>query len=252
MIFDSNTRINSEDYQLSCKKLSNEMKKNKITKALCILCSKSKKYKVDEFLKEVNVYKNLTPVVELRKKDCNFKFLKYLKKIGVKIIKIHPRHLNCKYSKKKFYMDLLKNVSKLNFLVLWCTLDSWQDYSSMQDDQLNLISTICNRNKTLRIVLMHGGSSNLIRYYEKFRFNENIYIDLSYTIYKFRNTSILKDIVFLLNKFDRRIIIGTDFPDIKFGNHYQNLSFILKKNKILKHKYRNFLNNNLDRIIHES
>lgn len=252
MIFDSNTRINTEDYQSSLKKLSNKLIKYKINKAICILCSKSKKYNVEEFLKEISTYKNLTPVIELRKKDCNLNFLKYLKKIGVKAIKIHPRNLNCKYSNQKFYKTLLKNVHKFNFLVLWCTLDSWENYYSVQDDQINLLSDISNNNKRLKIILMHGGSSNLLRYYEKFRFNKNMYIDLSYTIDKFKKTSILNDIVFLLNNFNKRITMGTDYPDITFQKHYQNLRYILKKNKILKSKSKYFLNLNLDKILNET
>jgi len=251
-MFDSNTRINSKDYQSSLKKLSNELSKFKIDKALCILCSKSKKYNVKDFLKHTNEYKNIFPVIELRKKDCNFKRLEYLKKIGVQSVKIHPRHLSLDFRRKKFYKDLFKNLSKFKFLVLWCTLDSWPKYYSSSEDQINLISEILNQNQKISILLMHGGGSNLLKYYEKFRFRKNLYLDLSYTIYKFKDTTVIKDVIHLLKNFDKRIIIGTDYPDISFQEHYQNLKLLIKKNKFSIKKSKNFLNLNLIRIINET
>lgn len=251
-MFDSNTRINSKDYQSSLKKLSNELFKFKVDKALCILCSKSKKFDVKNFLKNTNQYKNIFPVIELRKKDCNFKRLEYLKKIGVRSVKIHPRHLCLDFRRKKFYKSLFKILSKFKFLVLWCTLDSWPNYHSSSEDQINLISEILNQNQKISILLMHGGGTNLLKYYEKFRFRKNLYLDLSYTINKFKDTTVNKDIVYLLKNFDKRIIIGTDYPDISFKEHYLNLKLFLKKNRIPLKKSKNFLNLNLINIVNET
>ena len=55
--------------------------------------------------------------------------------------------------------------------------------------------------------------TNLIRYMELVRFNENLLLDLSLTIMKYKGSSIDLDIRYLFTNFDRRICIGTDHPE---------------------------------------
>ena len=95
---------------------------------------------------------------------------------------------------------------------------------------------------------MHSGGPNILQYYEKFRFCENIFFDLSYTIAHYKNTSIEKDIIFLFQKFDKRLISGSDYPSIKIKLHWKNLIKIMKKSKISKIKKNNILYNNLNNI----
>ena len=129
---------------------------------------------------------------------------------------------------------------------MWCTLDSWLKKVSSSDEQLNLLSKIINNAKKNKFVLMHGGGPELLKYYEKFRFNENVYLDLSYTIYHYKKTSLEKDIIFLFNKFDKRLITGTDFPDINLKDYYKNLKKLILKSKVSKRKINNILFGNLN------
>ena len=131
---------------------------------------------------------------------------------------------------------------------MWCTLDSWHNKVSGSNEQLDLLTKITN-NSHKKFILMHGGGPDLLKYYEKFRFNENVYLDLSYTIHHYKNTSLENDIIFLFKKFDKRIVTGTDYPDIKFKEYYKNLKKLITKAKINKNKRSNILFNNIKKLL---
>ena len=94
---------------------------------------------------------------------------------------------------------------------------------------------------------MHGGGSELLKVYERFRFKKNVFIDLSYTAQHFKKTSLFEDIIFLMKKFDKRLIIGSDYP----SKDYQEFKNIHKqaKKKIGKIKTDNIFYKNLRKII---
>jgi len=60
---------------------------------------------------------------------------------------------------------------------------------------------------------MHGGDVQVLRYSELVRFNETLLLDLSFTMMKYRGSSIDTDLAYLFRKFDQRICIGTDHPE---------------------------------------
>ena len=155
------------------------------------------------------------------------------------------------FDKKVYYLNLFKKISKFNFTIMWCTLDSWKDKISDSDQQLNLITMMANKCNKNKIILMHSGGANLLKFYEKFRFKKNIYFDLSYTIDLFKKTTLENDIKFLFNKFDERVVVGTDYPDIEFKEHYSNLLKLIKKSKIPNSKKKNILFNNLKKLTYD-
>lgn len=248
MIFDSNIRINKKNYDLFLKNLRAKKKSYRIKKAICLLCSQNKHYDITEFAKTIKKYSEFTPAIEL-KKTVSRRTLKEIKKNKIKLIKIHPRHLGVHFSRKNYYLKLINKIKKFNFIIMWCTLDSWLEKISSSDEQLNLLSKIIFKAKNNKFILMHGGGPELLKYYEKFRFNENVYLDLSYTIHHYKKTSLEKDIIFLFNKFDKRLITGTDFPDINFKDYYKNLKKLLLKSNVSKKKINNILFGNLKKLL---
>ena len=63
------------------------------------------------------------------------------------------------------------------------------------------------------------------------------------------NTSLENDIIFLFKKFDKRLITGTDYPDIDFKDYYKNLKRLIIKSKINKNKKNNILFNNIKKLL---
>src|SRR4030095_11516626 len=64
-----------------------------------------------------------------------------------------------------------------------------------------------------RVVLLHGGDVQLLRYAELVRFNANLILDLSLTIMKYAGSSLDADLSFLFREFNERICIGSDHPE---------------------------------------
>jgi hypothetical protein len=65
----------------------------------------------------------------------------------------------------------------------------------------------------LRMVLLHGGTVELLRYAEAIRSNRNLLLDLSFTLNRYAGSSLDQDITYLFRTFDQRICIGSDYPD---------------------------------------
>ena len=65
---------------------------------------------------------------------------------------------------------------------------------------------------TTKLVLLHGGSVDLLRYMEFCRANDHLMLDVSLTLMKYRGSSLDDDLRFVFSSFDRRTCIGSDYP----------------------------------------
>ena len=45
----------------------------------------------------------------------------------------------------------------------------------------------------------------------------NAFLDISFTLQRYRSSSIAADLRYLLNSFDRRVVFGSDFPEVSIG-----------------------------------
>ena len=245
-MFDSNVRIKNPDFNKELRLVSKLLKKNKIKNAICLLCSKNKNYNIDNFKKEINKYKNLIPAIEL-KNNSQISLNKIVKN-KIKLVKIHPRNMGVSINNQEFYIDLSKRIFSSNLNLMFCTLNSFSKYFHLEEPLELLISKISNLNKRNKIILMHAGGTSMLRFYEKFRFDENIIFDLSYTIFHYKKTTLEKDIIFLLKKFDKRVVIGSDYPDISYKKYLDSVKKILAASKLDKKKKENIIFNNLNKL----
>jgi predicted TIM-barrel fold metal-dependent hydrolase len=63
------------------------------------------------------------------------------------------------------------------------------------------------------IILLHGGGSQVLAVSEVVAAHAHLVLDLSFTIHRFAGSSVDDDLRFLLRTFDRRIVVGSDFPE---------------------------------------
>ncbi len=64
-----------------------------------------------------------------------------------------------------------------------------------------------------QIVLLHGGGSQLLAVSEVVAAHANLTLDLSFTVHRFAGSSVEDDLRYLLRTFDRRTVVGSDFPE---------------------------------------
>jgi predicted TIM-barrel fold metal-dependent hydrolase len=229
-------------------KISEKLSSSKINFALAMYDYEKSLKNRKIFYDNCKKFKNLIPVAFLRDVNNVKKEINNILKLKYKFVKIHPRMLKRNLNDEKFYTKVFKELNKTNLTILWCTFDGWENKAS-EINQLEFISKLINLTKKNKIILMHGGGPNIIKYYEKFRFIKRVYLDLSYTLHHYYESSVEKDIIFLMKRFDQRLLVGTDFPTISLEKHSKILNKIIKKSKLNNFKKKNILYKNLEKII---
>lgn len=77
----------------------------------------------------------------------------------------------------------------------------------------------------------------------------NLTIDLSLTANYYRQTSLLQDIVFLLEKRDLRVCAGSDFPEFVPNDYLSLLRELCSKKDISLSKLANVLGKNVKELL---
>ena len=94
---------------------------------------------------------------------------------------------------------------------------------------------------------MHGFDVSVLKAHSIVRHNQFLTLDLSMTILKYDGSSVDNDISFLFENFDRRICIGSDYPEWNFGK----LEKKLKKlgDSLSYEKLKNIYYGNVENIL---
>jgi predicted TIM-barrel fold metal-dependent hydrolase len=95
---------------------------------------------------------------------------------------------------------------------------------------------------------MHGGTVRLLETIEIVRSYNNVLLDLSFTICKYNGSSLDMDIQFAFDTYDRRICIGSDFPE--FSPRDLRERFIFFSNAIPHEKAENIAYRNIAHFLH--
>lgn len=203
-------------------------------------------YNHRSFSYECSKFENLVPIAGFRPARKSVETdLSALKDLGFVGIKIHPRFSKIDLKQEKdLLVEVLKVAGSKKLVVFYCT---YQHTSLLQypefDYFLSLVS-ILKRAPETRVVLVHGGDVQLMRYAELVRFNDNLLLDLSLTMMKYNGSSIDLDIKFLLKFFDRRICIGSDHPEYAHRDvraRFEMLATGVSENKQRNVAYRNII-----------
>ncbi len=188
------------------------------------------------------------PVAAITKKNIDEIIMEIdeIESYGFQAIKIHPRFLGINFTSKDL-TSIFEKCFRKNLVVFYCSYYHCNiSKISISDPYWTLIAALKNSPDT-KIVLLHGGGIELLKYAELARFNSNILLDLSLTLMKYDRSSIDNDIHFLFNNFDQRISIGSDHPEWEYKKIKQKLKLLTenlehkKMNNILKDNAQNFL-----------
>jgi len=177
-----------------------------------------------EFFYLANETPGLVPVAAVCAKNSPQNELSRILNIGYRHIKLHPRLLNMTLkSHFDFYNHIFAWAALNDVIVFLCTYNSWDIKKLADEDPINALGSLISNNPTGKYVLLHGGSTNLLRYYEYFRNTENVLLDLSYTMVHFRESTLFKDMKFLAKVFDTRLLVGSDYPDFSHSDFIESL-----------------------------
>jgi predicted TIM-barrel fold metal-dependent hydrolase len=205
------------------------------------------KYDHNLYIKECRKYKCFIPIAGLNPKqkvDDLEKEIITLSKLGFKGIKIHPRNSNIGLDFDTL-PDILRFANESNLVVFLCTYSHANLERYPESDPLYSLVKLLKSSKDTKVLLLHGGDVNLLRYAELVKRSPNVVLDLSFTIMKYQGSSLDLDIKYLFKNLDRRICLGTDHPEFshkilreRFEDLTQDL-LIEKKENI---GYKNLIN----------
>jgi predicted TIM-barrel fold metal-dependent hydrolase len=134
-----------------------------------------------------------------------------LRDMGYQGIKLHSRFSSIDVA-DPLLPHCFESAARLGLVVFWCTFHHCRVEHWPSRDPLASLVDVLRAAPTARVVLLHGGDVDLLRYMQLVRFNDRLLLDLSHTIAKYPGSSLEQDIGFLFKRFDQRICIGTDWP----------------------------------------
>lgn len=200
--------------QCTFEELCYDLKKNNFIGACAIGMADIEDYSHEAFIRHCHPYRQLIPIAGFNPKRSEHiaNELSHIKQLGYRGIKIHPRFSKLIHP----HFDLtqtLQIAAQLNLVVFYCTYMHCQLESYPTSDPFYHLVNLLKQVPQVKMVLVHGGDIQVLRYAELVRFNPNLLLDLSLTLMKYEGSSVDADLRFLFQKFDRRICIGTDYPE---------------------------------------
>lgn len=152
---------------------------------------------------------------------CN---LKKIKDLGYYGIKLHPRISN--FYPDEHIANIIKIANDFQLLVMLCTYNYGKNSANkiVPETWMELLS----KTENSKIILLHSGAVRLMEYMEIARAFPNILLDLSFTFCKYKESSLDMDIKFMFNNFDKRICVGSDFPEFSLPEMRQRFEFFSK------------------------
>ena len=221
----SGTWLDKKDYNASIEKLVNELKKSPFTHAFAVGLPNMDGYSNRMFFNMCDEYDELIPIAGLdvnQDLDLVMRDLEEIVDEGFNGIKIHPRFSYMNYEKN--YLDIIfKYAAENELVVFYCTYPHCSAPNYPEVDPFYSLVKVINQNPHTKLILVHGGVTDILKYAELARFNDNILLDLSLTIMNYPDSSIDSDLKFLFNNFDRKITIGTDWPEYKHKDVYERV-----------------------------
>ncbi len=190
----------------------------------------------------------LYPVAAFNFDEENFEQkIKSIKEIGYNAIKIHLRLSKLDIDKDFEKIALVFSIcEKYNVIIFFCTYCHTNiELTPLHSLNYYLIALL-KRAPKVKIILLHGGDVGLLQLSQLARFNPTILIDLSYTLLKFKGSSLDTDILFLMQHLDRKICVGSDYPEYSipvFKERVEELSAkVSDVEKIENFSYLNIMN----------
>ena len=159
----------------------------------------------------------------------------------VRVLKLHPR-LNRYDLLDARVFGLLDELASWDAPPLvWIDSLLFPKGVVMQQTPIASVRILAERYPALRFLLLHGGGANALAFYEAIASLPNVMLDLSYSVNRYAGTSLSMDHRFLIERFDRRTVWGSDFPEVSLPDAtraFETLAAGLPPDKVDNVRYR--------------
>ena len=174
--------------------------------------------------------------------------LKLIIDSGLSGCKFHPRFQN----ETIFSLDKSGALRELELNNIPIAICCWPQVKNktinIEDVSPSVIDIMAKKYPKLIFIIMHMGGHKLWDAIFCSRSNDNVFLDCSYFIEFFRETSIEKDFWKIINKIDEKIIYGSDYPEVDIS---KNLKYVKKMAFKFMKRPENLFSKNILKIIEE-
>lgn len=179
-------------------------------------------YKHSSFFQRASEIPGVVPVAAITENDpCRWIHeLHEIRSVGFRAVKFHPRLLGLN-ARPELVENILGMCASSDLTLFYCTYATAAPGSLPRQDPLWSIVRAVATHPEAPIVLVHGGVHRLLEYAETFRYCPSVLIDLSFTLTRFVNSSVRKDISHVLQTLDQRVCLGSDTPDVPWSTWWE-------------------------------
>ncbi|UYG06242.1 amidohydrolase family protein [Halomonas sp. M4R1S46] len=161
-------------------------------------------------------------------------------------IKLHPR-LNGYDPLDNRALYAIQEAARFNLVVFVDTL--FRQLSITTKHTPDVIDKIAQACPDTKIILLHGGGTSMLDVYEIVRMRSNLMLDLSFSMMRYRGSSLDMDIRFICRTLDQRMTLGSDFPEYTPRECLEVALGIV--DGLPEEKINNILHNNLHNMLHD-
>lgn len=199
--------------------------------------------------KKYNGFFKVFPSVNPHTKSA-IKELQQLKSLGAVGLKLHPRLQKYRLDSKET-VRLVREAGDLNMPVV---IDCFPDgINLMLGNTPEKFLVLAKSAPKARIAIGHSGGHRLLDALMVAKTFTNIYLDLSFMLLYYRNSSVIRDIPFIISSIRaERIFWGSDYPDRAYGETVKLSLQELIGMKLSKEVMRKVLELNVKQFLGES
>ncbi|MFX1491041.1 MAG: amidohydrolase family protein [Promethearchaeota archaeon] len=161
---------------------------------------------------------SINPLAYTKQKQSVHKIKALVSEGNFVALKLHPR-LN-KYDPLDLRcLAVLEAIATGDSLLpIW--LDTYLRYRGgvLQKPPVDTIHELVSRFPSLNFLLLHSCGTDIMRLAEAIRDCPNAFLDISYTMQRYRESSVEIDLKYLLKNFDQKMVFGSDFPEISLSD----------------------------------
>lgn len=170
-------------------------------------------YTHPDFAAMCRPYRELVPIAGInpRAEDLDAE-LDIVTSLGFRGIKLHPRISGVTLHDPSL-VRAFRGAAARGLVVFLCTYFHVDACAYPRSDPLYDLVAALQDAGGCRLVLVHGGDVELMRYAQLARHSPDLLLDVSHTMMKYQGSSLDYDLKFLFRHCDRRLCIGADFPD---------------------------------------
>lgn len=164
-----------------------------------------------------------------------------------RLLKLHPR-LNRYDPLDPCCLAVLEEIASWKTPIpVWLDSLLYCRHVTLRKPIIDTVHHIVSRFPVVQFVILHACGSWVLHLAEAVRDCPNAFLDFSFMLPRYSDTSVAADLRYLLNSFDRRIVFGSDFPEFTIEVAFERFHRIAQG--VSKERLANVLGGNLSSIL---